>query len=442
VSHMNRVSSKGILAADSASFEVGTIFVPKLSDMLVLSGMIMLSVLFFLFVILANTAWASSIAKEKVIELANRDRKDKGISELVENKKLSRAAMDKAEDMILKNYFSHTSSEGITPWHWIEKENYDYNYAGENLAMDFASAEKMNEAWLASPTHRNNILNQKYEDIGVAVKEGVISGHATVLVVQMFGSGDKNASKEEKAGESVQKEEALRQENYIPALPSSEERAEKIAFEGPLVTSPQKSEVLNGEEIEVAGRANPKSKVAIFDNGFSAGDSLADDKGWFKLKIKNISEGSHKLAVKAESSVARENGARISNEVSFQIDRRKPSVSYHLYADNRTNNYLVRLSSDKKNCLFQLGRERVSDSFDGTAVFSIKTNQASIVATVSDQAGNKSRKQIVLANYFTGSGKSFFDSLALSFSPQTAYAADSGRKALASNLGIMTGGNK
>ena len=51
-------------------------------------------------------------------------------------------------------------------------ESYDYSYAGENLAMDFHSAEKMEDAWMKSPTHRANILNEKYKDIGVAVKAG------------------------------------------------------------------------------------------------------------------------------------------------------------------------------------------------------------------------------------------------------------------------------
>ena len=69
-----------------------------------------------------------------------------------------------------KNAIFPIHRRGTTPWSWIEKENYDYNYAGENLAMDFQSAEKMEEAWMASPTHRANILNGKYREIGMAVR--------------------------------------------------------------------------------------------------------------------------------------------------------------------------------------------------------------------------------------------------------------------------------
>ncbi len=437
VNHVNRVSSKEIMAADSANFEVGKIFGSGLSDILFLSGAVALSVLFFLFVILINTAWASSVSKDKIIDLANGDRKDKGIPELSENEKLSQAAADKAEDMVLNNYFSHTSPQEITPWHWIEKEDYDYNYAGENLAMDFTSAEKMNEAWMASPTHRANILNEKYKEIGIAIKEGVISGHTTTVVVQMFGSGDKNIPEEKKTDELLRKDKTSDQENYVPALPIGEEAADKILFAGPLITSPQESEILNDEKINIVGRANPRSKVTVFDNGVFAGDSFSDEKGWFRLEIKNVSEGNHDLTAREESFVAGKNKAGISGKVSFRIDREKPSLDYHLYADNQKNSYLIRLFSDKKNCYFQLGEEKALSGSRGEATFSIEADQSSIVATVSDLAGNKSRKQIVLANYFIGSEKSFFDSLALSFQTRTAYAAASGREALAANLGIV-----
>ena len=72
------------------------------------------------------------------------------------------------------------------------------------------------------------------------------------------------------------------------------------------------------------------------------------------------------------------------------------------------------------------------------ATFSVETRQSSIVAIVSDQAGNKTKKQIVLANYFAGSKKGIFDNLALSFSPRTALSDDSGRKMLAQNLGLVS----
>ena len=39
-----------------------------------------------------------------------------------------------------------------------------------------------------SPTHRANIVNGRYREIGVAVLEGELEGQETTLVVQMFGT--------------------------------------------------------------------------------------------------------------------------------------------------------------------------------------------------------------------------------------------------------------
>ncbi|OGI27640.1 MAG: hypothetical protein A2359_02955 [Candidatus Moranbacteria bacterium RIFOXYB1_FULL_43_19] len=438
VSHVNRVSSKRILAEDSANFDVGKISLPRLSDGLFLFGTVALSAAFFLFVILINTAWASSITKNKVIELANADRREKGVEELKENEKLSQAAASKAEDMIVNNYFSHTSPEGLTPWRWIEKTGYEYSYAGENLAMDFTSAEKMNEAWLASPTHRANILNEKYKEIGVAAKDGFINGHATTIIVQMFGSGDKSAPKEEEAGEPSEKETVADQGNLVPFLPASGERADKLSLASPLITSPRNAETLNNKNINIVGRANPHSAVTVFDNGTAVGDIISDAQGWFRLEIKDASEGSHDLMATAESVAAGRKEIRISDKISFRVDREKPSLNYHLYADSQDGKYIVRVFSNKKNCYFELGGKKSPKSSTGVATFSVETRQSSIVAIVSDQAGNKTKKQIVLANYFAGSKKGIFDNLALSFSPRTALSDDSGRKMLAQNLGLVS----
>ncbi len=342
--------------------------------------------------------------------------------------------MRKAEDMLTNNYFSHTSPAGITPWKWIEDADYDYNYAGENLAMDFTSAEKMNDAWLTSPTHRANILNEKYKDIGVAVKEGVINGRATIVVVQMFGSGDKKAPKDVK--NLFQNEGISQTENYIPALPDGK-LTEKISFERPQITFPQNGQTLGAKEIEIVGRANPQSTMTIFDNGIFAGNTVADEKGWFKLKVESVPEGDHSLIAQAEYYVANSKVVRISEETKYLIDRQKPSLDYHLYTDESSRGYFIALFSDEKNCSFQLGNKKFWGGSNEKMVLSIEKGQSSIVAAVSDQAGNKTKKQIVLANYFVRENKkSFAESLPLAMFFKAVYAGSSAREALAINLGI------
>lgn len=135
-----------------------------------------------------GSASASLITAEKVVDLANQERASQNLPALAVNDLLVKAAEDKVEDMLKNNYFKHTSPAGLTPWHWLAKNGYDYKYAGENLAMNFLSAENQNKAWMESQTHRANILNARYREIGVAVGQGSINGRETIITVQEFGA--------------------------------------------------------------------------------------------------------------------------------------------------------------------------------------------------------------------------------------------------------------
>lgn len=144
--------------------------------------------LMLLSVFSTSFAQASDITADMVIKLTNKAREKAGVAVLVKNDLLKKAAEKKAQDMINKNYFAHISPEGKSPWDWIQESGYDYRYAGENLAINFTSAEDEQEAWMDSPSHRKNILNPDYEEIGVAVKEGIIDGNKTIVTVQEFGT--------------------------------------------------------------------------------------------------------------------------------------------------------------------------------------------------------------------------------------------------------------
>ena len=131
---------------------------------------------------------ASSISVEELIILTNKQRIENGLPELTINPKLNQAATQKAADMIQKNYWSHTSPEGKTPWSFIKKVDYQYLYAGENLARDFFDSQSVVAAWMDSPTHRDNILSSRYQEIGMVVINDVFQGQETALVVQLFGT--------------------------------------------------------------------------------------------------------------------------------------------------------------------------------------------------------------------------------------------------------------
>lgn len=132
--------------------------------------------------------FSSSITAGDVVELTNAERAKTGTAPLVINSKLSEAAMAKAKDMFADQYWAHYSPTGKTPWDFMKKVEYKYTVAGENLARDFMEPEEMVQAWMSSPSHKQNILNPRYKEIGIAVVDGVLKGSETTLVVQMFGS--------------------------------------------------------------------------------------------------------------------------------------------------------------------------------------------------------------------------------------------------------------
>ncbi len=126
---------------------------------------------------------------EETISLTNKFREENNLSPLRENRSLNRAAEEKVKDMFEKGYFDHLSPDDITPWHWIKESGYQYKYAGENLAKGFFNNEKTVRALMRSPSHRKNILNEKYQDIGVAVISGNFKDEGEkTIIVQMFAS--------------------------------------------------------------------------------------------------------------------------------------------------------------------------------------------------------------------------------------------------------------
>lgn len=158
-----------------------------------------------LFVIYPSVAQFSTITSNHILALVNNERQQRGLPALVLNVDLNKAAESKAQDMIVHNYFSHTSPDGVKPWVWFNQASYDYTYAGENLALNFVEAEDAFKAWLESPSHRDNIVNPRYQEMGLSVKIGEINNKQATIVVQLFGArlkgGETSAETGRVAGE-------------------------------------------------------------------------------------------------------------------------------------------------------------------------------------------------------------------------------------------------
>ena len=134
--------------------------------------------------------FATDIRVDQLLAATNTKRAQTGLPPLVLDQRLSRAAARKAQDMFSGGYWAHNSPDGKTPWEFISQAGYRYRVAGENLAKNFSVSDAVVDAWMASPTHRDNLMRKDYNDIGFAVVNGVLAGEETTLVVQMFASGD------------------------------------------------------------------------------------------------------------------------------------------------------------------------------------------------------------------------------------------------------------
>ena len=135
-------------------------------------------------------AQSSSISQATLLNDLNRDRRAHGLASLRLNTRLGNAALSKGRDMVAGNYWSHYSPSGKAPWQFIAASGYRYRAAGENLAYGFVSAADVDSAWMASPSHRANILGAKYRDVGFAVvhSSDFVGQGPQDIVVAEFGA--------------------------------------------------------------------------------------------------------------------------------------------------------------------------------------------------------------------------------------------------------------
>ncbi|MEK7085072.1 MAG: CAP domain-containing protein, partial [Patescibacteria group bacterium] len=81
----------------------------------------------------------------------------------------------------------HFGPDGKSPWAWMHEAGYIFDYAGENLAVNFVDSKDVVAAWMHSSSHRDNVLSREFTEIGIGIAEGVYQGRKTVFVVEMFG---------------------------------------------------------------------------------------------------------------------------------------------------------------------------------------------------------------------------------------------------------------
>lgn len=132
--------------------------------------------------------YASNITAGDLLNETNSKRSGAGMGQLSLNDQLNNAAAGKAGDMLANQYWAHVSPQGKEPWVFITGAGYNYVFAGENLARDFGDSKGVVDAWMNSASHKENLLNSRFQDVGFAIINGKYGDSETTLVVQMFGA--------------------------------------------------------------------------------------------------------------------------------------------------------------------------------------------------------------------------------------------------------------
>lgn len=106
---------------------------------------------------------------------------------LAPNAQLERAAEARANDLALRGYFSHVSPDGRVLDDFLRDAGYQYAVAGENLAMGFTDMDTVIATWLASPSHRRNLIAADYDDVGIGIARGLFDGRPVLYIVEHYG---------------------------------------------------------------------------------------------------------------------------------------------------------------------------------------------------------------------------------------------------------------
>ena len=91
--------------------------------------------------------------------------------------------------MLAADCWSHYCPDNRSPWEYFDDVNYNYLFAGENLAEGFFLDEDAMVAWMNSPSHRENILKPEYKEVGFGVVHGNFQGQEdNTVIVAHFGA--------------------------------------------------------------------------------------------------------------------------------------------------------------------------------------------------------------------------------------------------------------
>lgn len=124
-------------------------------------------------------------AEKRMLELHNQKRKSQERRRLCVHPALQKAARDHSQDMIRRDYFGHGNAGKR-----LKRHGYNWSTYGENIAADpgSPSPNAIFDLWMKSPTHRPNILNRKFREVGIGLATGSHNGERKTMWTVDFGA--------------------------------------------------------------------------------------------------------------------------------------------------------------------------------------------------------------------------------------------------------------
>lgn len=129
-----------------------------------------------------QTTSGLSADETEVFNLINKQRTNNGLRALNINSEVQNVARIKAKDMVDNNYFAHESQIYGSPFNMLNSFRISYITAGENIAGNSSNSATVT-AWMNSPGHKANILNNNFNYTGIGI---VSSAKYGKIYVQMF----------------------------------------------------------------------------------------------------------------------------------------------------------------------------------------------------------------------------------------------------------------
>jgi hypothetical protein len=275
-----------------------------------------------LFGLLFNITATAAVDASELYRMHNEERSKRGLSELSINTKLIDSATKKAKIMMDSNCWSHYCPDGELPWKLFEESGYIYVFAGENLAEGFDSNTKLMNAWLNSPTHRDNIVNSNFDEIGIGFAYGTFQNKKNnTIVVVHFGS-----------------------QNNSPTLV---DKTKNLDSENLKIISPENGAYINTNLPNLIGKAPNNSNVLIVHNGNDIGNIKASGTNFVYTPRVEFEDGNHKIDLVALSD--QQDILAVSSTHTFTIDTIAPTISENSFTISG-----LKYNFRQTNILFQI----------------------------------------------------------------------------------------